>query len=342
MIVGHPDVLGMELMGARDLFGMANYWLGERGRDPRYELHLASSDGRPLRLWGGLELGPAVSLARWEAPIDTLVVVGGHHAPEAATDETFVAGVAAAATRSRRVAGLCTASFILAAAGLLDGKRATTHWLFGDRLAARHPAVTVDTNPIFVGDGGVWTSAGITASLDLLLALVEEDLGAEAARDIARALVVFLRRTGNQAQYSAQLAMQMADREPFKELVQFIADHPAEDLSLPALAARIHMSPRHFTRVFRAQLGMSPGRYVERSRLETARRRLEESDVPVETVAATTGFGSAETLRRVFVQSLSVSPAEYRRRFGSKENHGICSRVDRQRQQDFHGALRRG
>jgi transcriptional regulator GlxA family with amidase domain len=317
LIVGHPGVLGMEVLGARDIFEMANYWLAQQGRKPVYRVQLASLDGRPLQLWGGLELGPAVAVDRWGA-VDTLVVGGGLHAPEAAADDALVEAVRRVAGRSRRVAGMCTASFILAGAGLLDGRRATTHWLFGDELAARYPAVEVDTHPIYIRDGDVWTSAGITAAFDLILALIEEDLGVEAARSVARGLVVFLRRTGNQAQYSAQLAMQMADRAPFQELVQFIADHPDADLSLPALAARVHMSPRNFTRVFRSQLGLSPARYVERSRLETARRRLEETDLSMDAIADACGFGSAETLRRVFVQSLSVSPAEYRRRFATR------------------------
>jgi transcriptional regulator GlxA family with amidase domain len=308
----------MEIVGARDIFEMGNYWLAQEGREPYYRVQLASLDGRPVPLWRGLELGPATALDDCRERIDTLVVAGGLHAPDASENEALVAAVARAAGRSRRVAGMCTASFILAAAGILDGKRATTHWLFGDELAQRYPTVEVDTGPIFIREGTVWTSAGITSAFDLMLALLEEDLGVEAARSVARGLVVFLRRTGNQAQYSAQLAMQLADRAPFQELVQYIADHPAEDLSLPALAARVHMSPRHFTRVFRAQLGMSPARYVERSRLETARRRLEESDMSIEAVAATCGFGSSETLRRIFVQSLSVSPAEYRRRFGTR------------------------
>ena len=189
--------------------------------------------------------------------------------------------------------------------------------MFGDELAARHPAVTVDTGPIFIHDGDTWTSAGITAGFDLLLALVEADEGAEAARVVARTLVVFLRRTGSQAQFSAQLEAQLADRHPFRELQQFIADHPDADLALSTLAARMHMSPRHFARVFRAETGVSPGRYVDRARLETARRRLEESEQPVEAVAAASGFGNYQAMRRAFVGALGVSPAEYRRRFGA-------------------------
>jgi transcriptional regulator GlxA family with amidase domain len=166
----------------------------------------------------------------------------------------------------------------------------------------------------------VWTSAGVTASFDLLLAFVEEDLGADVARDVARVLVVFLRRTGNQAQFSAQLQTQVADRRPVRELQQYIADHPDADLSLAVLADRLHMSPRHLGRVFCQQIGMSPGRYVERIRLETARRRLEESDHSVEAVALAAGFGSTETMRRVFLSNLAVSPTDYRRRFGRSQN----------------------
>ena len=170
----------------------------------------------------------------------------------------------------------------------------------------------------------MWTSAGVTASFDLLLAFVEDDLGADVAREVARILVVFLRRTGNQAQFSAQLQTQVADIRPVRELQQYIADHPDADLSLAALARRLHMSPRHFGRVFCQQVGMSPGRYVERIRLETARRRLEESDQSVEAVALAAGFGSTETMRRVFVSNLAVSPTDYRRRFGrSNSERGV-------------------
>jgi len=191
-------------------------------------------------------------------------------------------------------------------------------------LAQRHPGVDVDTDPVFTASAdGLWTTAGVTASYDLLLSFVEEDLGAGTARDVARVLVVFLRRTGNQAQFSAQLQAQVADRRPLRELQQYIADHPDADLSLAALARRLHMSPRHLGRVFCQQVGMSPGRYVERIRLETARRRLEESDQSVEAVAQAAGFGSAETMRRVFVSNLAVSPTDYRRRFGRSQKGSL-------------------
>jgi transcriptional regulator GlxA family with amidase domain len=322
VVVGHPGVLGMELNGACDIFGLANTVAAEAGRPPAYRVTVASKGGGPLALWGGLELAGTADLAGLRRPIDTLLVVGGPCAHEAAEDEPFVATVRRLAGRSRRVGGLCTGAFILAAAGLLEGRRATTHWLFGDLLAQRHPGVAVDTDPVFLGSDGRWTSAGVTASYDLLLAFVEDDLGADVARDVARILVVFLRRTGNQAQFSAQLQTQVADRRPLRELQQYIADHPDADLSLAALAQRLHMSPRHLGRVFCQQVGMSPGRYVERIRLETARRRLEESDQSVEAVAHAAGFGSTETMRRVFVSNLAVSPTDYRRRFGRSQKEG--------------------
>ncbi|HEY4409844.1 MAG TPA: helix-turn-helix domain-containing protein [Acidimicrobiia bacterium] len=322
VVVGHEGVLGMELTGACDIFAMANELAAEAGRPPAYRVTVGSTGGGPLALWGGLELAGTADLAGWRRPIDTLLVVGGPRAHEAAGDEAFVGAVRRLAGRSRRVAALCTGAFILAAAGLLEGRRVTTHWRYGDLLADRHPGVSVDTDPVFTGSDGVWTSAGVTASYDLLLAFVEEDLGADVARDVARILVVFLRRTGNQAQFSAQLQNQVADRRPLRELQQYIADHPDADLSLAALAHRLHMSPRHLGRVFCQQVGMSPGRYVERIRLETARRRLEESDQSVEAVAQAAGFGSTETMRRVFVSNLAVSPTDYRRRFGRSQNGG--------------------
>lgn len=319
VVVGHEGALGMELTGACDIFALANTVATEAGRPSAYRVTVASKGGGVLNLAGGLQLAGTADLAGLRRPIDTLLVVGGPCAHEAAEDAAFVGVVRRLAVRSRRVGALCTGAFILAAAGLLEGRAATTHWLFGELLAERHPGVAVDTDPVFTGSDGMWTSAGITASFDLLLAFVEEDLGADVARELARILVVFLRRTGNQAQFSAQLQSQVADIRPVRELQQYIADHPDADLSLATLARRLHMSPRHFGRVFSQQVGMSPGRYVERIRLETARRRLEESDHSVEEVALAAGFGSTETMRRVFVSNLAVSPTDYRRRFGRSQ-----------------------
>ncbi len=219
---------------------------------------------------------------------------------------------------ARRTAGVCTGAFLLAGAGLLAGRRATTHWASAQELALRHPDVEVDPEPIFLRDGPVWTSAGVTAGMDLALALVEEDLDRDAALQIARHLVLFLRRPGNQSQFSATLAAQQPGREPLREVQRFVVEHVAATHTVEAMAGRAHMSPRHFARAFRAETGLTPARYVERVRLEAARRRLEDTADPVAVVAGECGFGSPETMRRVFLRALEVGPAEYRRRFHSQ------------------------
>jgi transcriptional regulator GlxA family with amidase domain len=225
--------------------------------------------------------------------------------------------VARLAKDARRIVSVCSGAFVLAELGMLDGRRATTHWGRCGQLARRHPAVRVEPEPIFIRDGRIYTSAGVTAGIDLALALVEDDLGREVALQIARGLVMFLRRPGNQAQFSAQLRTQQADREPLREVQRFIADHPGEDLGTDALARRAAMSVRNFTRCFRQQVGVSPAQYVEAARLEAARRRLVESQDGLERVASHCGFSSAEVLRRAFVRKLEVTPSEYRVRFRS-------------------------
>ncbi len=316
VLLGHGGAMGLELMSACEVLELTNAFRAEQGRPPAYRVQVMTLDGGPMPLFAGVEIAATRSLRRFRGPLDTLIVVGGPAAPEASGDAGLAAAVARAAERARRVVSLCTGAFVLAAAGLLDGRRVTTHWRYGEDLAARFPAVVVDTDPIFVRDGRIWTSAGITAAIDLLLALVEDDEGSDIARDVARLLVIFLRRTGGQAQFSAQLNSQLADRHPIRELQQFIVDHPEADLSLEALARRVNTSPRHFTRIFRAATGLTPGRYVEQVRLETARRRLEETELSVEMVAAACGFGSAGNFRRVFTRTMDVSPLEYRRTFG--------------------------
>jgi transcriptional regulator GlxA family with amidase domain len=317
LIVAHPGALGMELLGIRDILEMANAVAAVRGEPQPYLVEVASPDGSPVRLWGGLTLEGVRNLNTTRAAVDTLIVVGGPIAEEAAREPGLVSGVRRAASRARRVVGICTGAFILAEAGLLDGCRATTHWNYGETLAARHPAVEVDTEPIYVTDGRVWTSAGVTSGYDLVLALVEADAGVEVARQCAQLLVLYLRRPGTQSQFSTAMSAQLAQRHPLQEIQQFIHEQPASDLSLTALADRLHMSPRHFARVFTAEVGVSPGRYVERVRLETARRLLAEGDDSTEAVARAAGFGNYQALRRAFVSTLGVSPAEYRRRFGA-------------------------
>jgi transcriptional regulator GlxA family with amidase domain len=212
---------------------------------------------------------------------------------------------------------VCTGAFLLAEAGLLDGRRATTHWSACDALARRYPAVAVDRDPIYVRDGDVWSSAGITAGMDLALAMVEDDLGHEVALQTARWLVLFVQRPGGQAQFSASLAAQRAERAPLRELQAWILDHVDGDLSVPALAARAHMSPRHFARAFAKEVGVTPAAYVETVRVERARQQLERGVASLEAVAHACGFGSAEVMRRAFHRRLGVAPSTYRERFAA-------------------------
>lgn len=319
LIVAHPGALGVELLGVRDILELANAYARREGQPVPFKVELATHDGAPIQLWAGLELGPVRNLHMTRAAIDTLIVVGSPVAEEAAEIPELVAGVRLAAARSRRVVGVCTGAFILAAAGLLDGRRCTTHWAWGDALAAKHPLAKVDTDPIFIDDGDIWTSAGVTSGFDMLLALVEQDVGVDAARYVARLLVLYLRRTGNQSQFAESApstTAQLAHREPLRALQQHIAENPAADLTLASLAARVNMSPRHFTRVFRTEIGLSPRQYVERARLQAARRMLEETALGVEAVAVAAGFGNYEAMRRAFFIALDVAPSEYRKRFG--------------------------
>jgi transcriptional regulator GlxA family with amidase domain len=316
VIVAYPGVQSLDVTGPLEVFAGARRLVEETGREERsYRTLVVSRDGARLSTSSGLEMVPHGRLPGADHPIDTMIVAGGPGCMRAASDAALIDWIAAAASAARRTAAVCTGAFLLAEAGLLDGRRATTHWSAAEALARRHPSVRVDPDPIYVRDGGVWTSAGVTAGMDLALALVEEDLDRDAALTIARHLVLFLRRPGSQAQFSAALAAQEPDREPLREVLRFAVEHPAADLSVQALAARAHMSARHFARVFRAQTGLTPARYVERVRLDSARRRLEDTVQPVEGVADACGFGTAETMRRSFIRALGIGPAEYRRRF---------------------------
>ena len=316
VIVVYPGVQSLDLTGPLEVFTGAQQLIAATGRSERgYRVAVASRDGAPLSTSSGLAIVPETSLGEVSGPIDTLIVAGGAGSRDASAEEALLDWIAGVAPSARRVASVCTGAFVLAAAGLLDGRRATTHWASAAELAQRYPAVEVDPEPIYLRDGPVWTSAGVTAGMDLALALVEEDLDRDAALTIARHLVLFLRRPGNQSQFSATLAAQQPEREPLRDVQRYALEHVAEDLSVEALAARAHMSPRNFARAFAAEAGITPGRYVERVRLEAARRALEDTSQPIATVAATCGFGTPETMRRAFLRALGVGPAEYRRRY---------------------------
>jgi transcriptional regulator GlxA family with amidase domain len=320
VILAYPGMQALDLVGPLEVFHGASQLLEADGREvPGYAVEIVAPGApSPITSASGMAIlagGDLASVQRRSGRIDTLIVPGGAGKDLLAREQSTIDWIRATSQRARRTAGVCTGTFLLAAAGLLDGRRATTHWAFAEQLARERPAIEVDAEPIFVRDGALWTSAGVTAGMDLALALVEEDHDRQLALTIARHLVLFLRRPGNQSQFSATLGAQQPSHEPLREVQRHVLENLQEAHTVEALAARAHMSPRHFARAFRAQTGVTPARYVERVRLEAARRHLEDSSQPIAHVAGACGFGTPETMRRAFLRSLHVGPAEYRRRF---------------------------
>ncbi|MFH9740809.1 GlxA family transcriptional regulator [Streptomyces roseolus] len=279
---------------------------------PPYRVRVVAPGGAPVRCGTGLTLAGVGSLERTKGPLDTLVVSGGLGVERFAADPRLVGHVRRLSRESRRVASVCTGAAVLAAAGLLDGRRATTHWRFAPHLARGYPDVRVDPAPLWIRDGNVYTSAGITSALDLTLALIEEDHGPGPARRVARHLVVHMQRPGDQSQMSVHTAAPPPREDAVRVLAASIAAHPDADLSTPALAARAGMTPRHLTRLFTRCLGEPPGRYVRRVRTETAAHLLLTSALPVASVAARCGFGTPEALRKAFLDRYGVPPSRYR------------------------------
>jgi transcriptional regulator GlxA family with amidase domain len=310
VLVAFPGLQPIDLMGPAEVFSEA----AARIKDA-YRVEVVAREAGPIVTRGGYGIAPARTIDSVRGGIDTLLVAGGLGVLEAEQDAELVAWLKAAAARSRRVASVCSGAFLLAAAGLLDGRRVATHWAGCAELARRYPAVTVEPDPIFVRDAHVWTSAGASAGMDLALAMVEEDLGRDVALAVARWLVLFLQRPGGQAQFSVQLAAQAADRAPLRELQAWITEHLDEDLRVEVLADRACMSQRHFARAFRDEIGVTPGAYVEAARVERARLCLEDGAEPIEHIARRCGFGTPETMRRAFARRVGVSPAAYRARF---------------------------
>lgn len=315
-VVTYPGAQVLDVTGPLEVFAMASQRKDRHGRSaaPAYTIEILAAHPGPVTMSSGLRLVADRAYGAVTGGIDTLVVSGGD-VRAAATDAALLAWLRRLAPRVRRLASVCTGAFILAEAGLLNGRRATTHWAYAERLARRYPRITVEPDAIFVRAGRVYTSAGVTAGMDLALALVEEDLGHSVALEVARRLVLFLKRPGGQSQFSSQLAAQMAPAGLLKDLPEWIVAHLDADLSVEALAARAAMSPRNFARVFRKALGVTPAKFVERARVEHARRQLEDSPLTIDAVANDCGFGSAERMRRTFRRHLRVVPHDYRRRF---------------------------
>ena len=316
----YPGIQGLDLSGPVELFARATRLLRDEGRaHPGYAISIVGTDKGPLAASSGFRFLPDVTFRALRGPVDTLLVVGGTGVQALEGDRAVLDWLRRMSTSVRRFGSVCTGAFLLAEAGLLDGRAATTHWSRAPELARRFPRVRVEEDRIWVRDGNVYTSAGVSAGMDLALALIEEDLGAEVALAVARAMVMYLRRPGDQSQYSAPLRLQAAETPSVRELMAWATDHPAADLSVPALARRVGKSPRQLTRVFRKELGIAPAEAVEQLRLEAARRALQQSQAGLEEVAARSGFGSAEVLRRSFVRTLHVTPSAYRARFSATE-----------------------
>jgi transcriptional regulator GlxA family with amidase domain len=314
VIVVFDGVQPLDAVGPHEVFAGAGRAAASVGRAGGYRVTLASRGGGSVRAESGLQLGTAPLPGDGE-PIDTLVLAGGSGANAAAADDALVAWIRATAPRCRRVATVCSGAFLGAAAGLLGGRRVTTHWARAQELRDTHPDLDVDPDPIYIRDGRVWSSAGVTAGMDLALALLQDDLGVDVAQTVARWLVMFLHRPGGQTQFASPVWVPRAERSTVRAVQDLVEAAPGGDHRLPALAAAAAMSVRHFTRVFSAEVGEPPSRFVERTRVEAARRELETTDDTLDVVAGRCGLGSAETLRRVFQRHLAVSPDAYRRRF---------------------------
>jgi transcriptional regulator GlxA family with amidase domain len=314
-VLTYPAVQLLDVTGPVQVFASANDLVAGAGGARPYRLRVVAQAGDGVTASAGVALAVGPLTPPGEA-LDTLLVAGGEGAEAAAENPILVDWVRERALHARRVASVCTGAFLLAAAGMLDGRRAATHWMYCSKLAQRFPAVHVEPDPIFVRDGRVWTSAGVTAGIDLALALVEEDLGRSVALAVARYLVVFLKRPGGQAQFSAALALQAAE-DQFGALHDWINDHLADPLPLSVLADQAGMSERSFSRHYAEATGQTPARAIERLRAEAARRLLLESRLPIKRIAQRCGFGSEETMRRSFVRLLAVTPQDYRSRFRS-------------------------
>lgn len=317
VIVAFNGMQPLDAIGPHEVFAGATAVLSAGKKSTAgYNLTIVSRLGAPITTESGLQIVTA-PLPQDRQKIDTLLIPGGDGSRTARYDEQLVGWIHRAARDSRRIATVCTGAFIAAEAGLLDGRTVTTHWARAQQLADDYPRVTVDADPIYRRDGNVWTSAGVTAGIDLALAMVEADHGTEVAQTVARWMVMFLHRPGGQTQFATPVWVPRATRSAVRAAQDHIDNHPADDHRLDLLADRAAMSSRHFSRVFTAQVGETPARYVERVRVEAARSELESTSTSLDLIAVNCGLGTAESLRRAFQRRVGVAPDAYRRRFRS-------------------------
>lgn len=308
----------LDVTGPIEVFDMLNRCLQDAGKsDCGYTIALLAEKPGPFVTSAGIKLVADKSWHDVAEPVDTLIVVGSHNDAlgKVMTNPLFIEWLISMQPRVRRLVSVCTGAFLLAEAGLLDGKRVATHWKDLDNLSARYPEVCVDTDAIYVRDGAVATSAGITAGMDLTLSLVEEDFGRKTALAVARRMVMFLKRPGGQAQFSSQLRAQMVDGGPLSSLLAWLQENAHRKISVEDLADQAAMSPRNFARVFARETGMTPARYLDQLRLERAIALLQDGALSIGTVATKSGFSGEEQMRRTFVRQMGITPIAYRKRF---------------------------
>ncbi len=311
-VLAYPRAYSIDVVGPFEVFEAANLWLTRHGHKPAYRVRLLAPQAGQFRTESGLKLVADIAYSKTRRPIDTLIVAGGD-VTAMLEDQRLLRWLARDAYR--RLASVCTGAFLLAQAGVLNGRRATTHWAFTQSMADKYPQVQVVDDAIFVQSDHIYTSAGVTAGIDLALALVAADLGKTLALEVARYLVVFFKRPGGQSQFSSQLAAQGVENGQLARLLQWMLEHPGADMRVEALARRSRMSERNFCRVFTRELGATPAKFVERIRLDAARRLLQESSLSLEQLAMQSGFGDAARMRKSFLRQLGITPRDYRERF---------------------------
>jgi transcriptional regulator GlxA family with amidase domain len=325
IILVAPPFNELNVVGVCQVFGTVNGFFPERASP--YQIQVASTSSEPaITGYSGLSLMPHLYYRDIGDKVDTFLIASAR-VDRSGQDTDLLAWIIRLSKKVRRLGSICSGAFLLAETGLLDGKKATTHWAYAKEFAARFPKVLLDPDPIWIRDGNVYTSAGVTSGMDLALALVEQDLGSKVALAVARHLVLFLRRPGSQSQFSRLLEAQASTRKPLQEVMVWAAENLDRDLSVENLARHAAMSRRNFTRVFAAESGISPAHYIEQLRLEAARRFLEDSQKGVEEIASASGFSSAELMRRAFLRSMRITPSEYRERFRSAGNTAARSPV---------------
>lgn len=323
-IIAYPGIEVIDVVGPVEVFALTNVALQREGltTEPVYQIEVLGKDDKPISTLSGLQIVPTNCYGKDLGHLDTLIVPGGADPEVAANDTELVDWICTNYKTVRRLASVCNGAAVLAKSGLLDGRRATSHWDYCDGLMQKYPSVKWEPDRIFVCDGSIWSSGGITSGIDLALAMLEEDWGHKLALAIAQYMVVFLKRPGGQSQFSAYLASDAANRPDIRDLQAWIIENPDCDMRVEALAERMDMSPRNFARVFLTETGMTPAKFVERVRIDMARHYLESTEMQVGVVADKAGFKDSETMRRAFVRHVGINPIDYRIRFGHKKGNG--------------------